>query len=183
MSDRVVGVVLAAGAGRRFGRPKAGVGHWLITAVEALREGGCAEVAVVLGAARVAPIPGVRTLVAPDWATGMSASVRAAVEHARGTGAGHLALHVVDTPDVGPDVVARVIEAARTCESGIARASFAGRPGHPVVIARRHWARLLPTLSGDRGAAEFLRTVAVRAVECGDLAGGRDIDDPADLDP
>ncbi|MBO0852640.1 MAG: nucleotidyltransferase family protein [Nocardia sp.] len=182
MSDRVIGVVLAAGAGRRFGRPKAGVRDWLPTAIDALRDGGCGQVVVVLGALRLDPIPGVTTVIAEDWAEGMSASVRVGISRAAEMDADYLALHVVDTPDVGANVVTRVI--ARACEdpAGIARASFGGRPGHPVVIARRHWAELLPTLSGDRGAAGYLRTAGVRMVECGDLAGGRDIDRPADLD-
>lgn len=182
MSDRVVGVVLAAGAGRRFGRPKATVGDWLTTAVNALRDGGCAEVVVVLGAAEVPPVPATTTVVTQEWAEGMSASVRTGIGAAQRLDGAYAALHVVDTPDVGADVVARVIERATADPSGIARASFAGRPGHPVVIARRHWADLLPTLSGDRGAAAYLRTVPVQTVECGDLATGRDIDEPGDLE-
>lgn len=57
MSDKQqhsdAGVVLAAGAGTRFGMPKvlADSGEWLVSAANALREGGCAEVVVVLGAA------------------------------------------------------------------------------------------------------------------------------------
>ncbi len=49
----VVGVLLAAGAGRRYGSPKvlAHGGAWLQAAVTALAEGGCAQVLVVLGAA------------------------------------------------------------------------------------------------------------------------------------
>jgi nicotine blue oxidoreductase len=182
MSERVVGVVLAAGAGRRFGRPKATVDNWLSTAVDALRGGGCAEVVVVLGAARVPPIPATTTVVAREWAEGMSASVRTGIGAAQRLDGAYVALHVVDTPDVGADVVARVIERAIADPSGIARASFAGRPGHPVVIARRHWAALLPTLFGDRGAAAYLRTVPTRTLECGDLATGRDIDEPGDLE-
>jgi hypothetical protein len=47
------GVVLAAGAGTRYGMPKvlAGNGGWLASAVAALSDGGCGDVVVVLGAA------------------------------------------------------------------------------------------------------------------------------------
>ena len=77
--------------------------------------------------------------------------------------------------DVGADVVARVLAAAGA--SGLARAVFDGRPGHPVVIARRFWPTLLETLHGDEGARAFLAgRDDVVAVECGDLATGRDID-------
>lgn len=82
---------------------------------------------------------------------------------------------LVDTPDIGGDVIARVAAAAG--ESGLARATYDGRPGHPVVIARRHWPELLRVVHGDEGAKPFLRgRTDVVAVECGDLATGADID-------
>ena len=54
-----VGIVLAAGAGRRFGMPKvlAEDGAWLRAAVAALDAGGCRPVYVVLGAAQVVMPP------------------------------------------------------------------------------------------------------------------------------
>lgn len=172
-----VGVLLAAGAGSRFGMPKvlAEQGKWLRGAVDALGRGGCADVVVVLGAAVVdVPAPA-RAVVAPDWADGLSASLRAGLTAAEG--AGYLVLHLVDTPDVGADVVARVLAAARSADSGLARATFGGRPGHPVVIAGRHVAALAATLRGDEGARTFLAGRAdVLAVECGDLATGTDVD-------
>ncbi|MCV7068588.1 NTP transferase domain-containing protein, partial [Mycolicibacterium farcinogenes] len=97
----VAGVVLAAGAGRRFGMPKvlAEDGAWLKQAVTALRDGGCDEVIVVLGAAVVDVPEPARAVVAERWADGMSASVRtglAAVGPAQ-----WIVLHTVDTPDIG----------------------------------------------------------------------------------
>ena len=63
--------------------------------------------------------------------------------------------------------------------SGLARAVFSGRPGHPVVLAREHWPELDAQLTGDSGAGPFLRARDdVIAVECGDLATGADIDTP-----
>ncbi len=176
---RIAGVVLAAGAGTRYGMPKAlaGQGAWLRTAVEALVDGGCDDVVVVLGAVVIdVPLPA-RAVVAVDWQTGMSASVRA------GLGAAGVAdvalLHLVDTPDVGADVVARVLSAVGASPSGLARATYRGRPGHPVAIAQRHWAALSATLRGDEGARAFLKDRDdVIAVECGDLASGIDIDAP-----
>ncbi|MGE4364995.1 MAG: nucleotidyltransferase family protein, partial [Mycolicibacterium sp.] len=71
----------------------------------------------------------------------------------------------------------RVLAAARTSTSGLARAYYDGRPGHPVVIARRHWPALLDGLAGDVGAGPFLAgRDDVVAVECADLGSGRDID-------
>lgn len=173
-----MGVVLAAGAGTRYGAPKvlAADGYWLAAAVGAVRDGGCDDVVVVLGAAVVdLPAPA-RAVIADDWATGLAASVRAGLAAAPPE-AGWVVLHTVDTPDIGASVVERVLAAARASSSGIARAVFDGRPGHPVVLARRHWQQVAATATGDRGAGPFLRARGdVVAVECGDLASGLDID-------
>ncbi len=177
---RAAGVLLAAGAGTRYGMPKvlAAQGQWLSLAVAALSGGGCDDVVVVLGAAVVEVPEPARAVIAADWADGMSASVRVGLT-ALGQDVGHAVLHLVDTPDVGAEVVARVLGAARSSDSGLARAVFDGRPGHPVVLARRHWPALIATLHGDHGAREFLRARSdVVAVECADLATGADIDEP-----
>jgi nicotine blue oxidoreductase len=173
----VAGVLLAAGAGSRFGGPKvlADQGEWLRRGLAALVDGGCDDVIVVLGAAVVSVPPPARAVVAVDWAAGMSASVRAGLDAIADADFAVLAL--VDTPDVGADVVDRVLAAARATTSGLARAVYHGEPGHPVVIAREHWPELVATLHGDEGARRFLagrHDVAV--VECSDLASGHDVD-------
>ena len=175
-STTVAGVLLAAGAGTRYGMPKvlADDGDWLRACVSALADGGCGDVVVVLGAAVVdVPAPA-RAVVAPDWADGLSASVRAGL---RAVEADYAVEHTVDTPDVGADVVRRVLAAARSSASGLARARYGDRPGHPVVIVRRHWPDLLDGLRGDQGARGFLvgRTDVI-VVDCADLASGADID-------
>ncbi len=178
--DSIAGVVLAAGAGNRYGMPKvlADGGAWLRAAVGALHDGGCVDVAVVLGAAVTGvevPSPA-RAVIAHDWADGVSASVRAGLL-ALGDDIAYAVLTTVDTPDVGAAAVARVVAAAH--RSGLARARYGSRPGHPVVIARRHWPALLEVLAGDEGAGPFLRSRAdVVAVDCGDLGSGRDVDEP-----
>ncbi|HTX94035.1 MAG TPA: NTP transferase domain-containing protein [Mycobacterium sp.] len=175
---RSVGVLLAAGAGRRYGKPKVLVDGWLETAVGALREGGCADVVVVLGAAQVATPPGTTAVTAPQWRDGLSASVRTGLAAADRMRADYAVLHVIDTPDIGPAVVARVLARAAASASGLARAYFGDRPGHPVVIARRHWPEVQAHLSGDQGAGAYLRTRHdVEIVDCADLAGGHDIDE------
>lgn len=172
----VVGLLLAAGAGTRYGMPKvlAAEGEWLRAAVTALADGGCDDVLVVLGAAIVEVPPPARTVVAADWETGMSASLRAGL--AAADAADTVAIHLVDTPDVTAGVVRRVLDAAS--DTGLARATFRGRPGHPVVVAARHRPGLLAALGGDEGARAFLagRNDLV-AVECGDLASGVDVDE------
>ncbi|MDJ0395871.1 nucleotidyltransferase family protein [Rhodococcus sp. G-MC3] len=177
MSEDVIGVLLAAGAGSRYGSPKvlAHGGEWLAVAVRALLDGGCTEVLVVLGAADAVMPAGARALHAGEWATGMSASLNVGLA-AAGDSA-FAVVHVVDTPDVGADVVRAVLSAARDSASGIARAVFAGSPGHPVVFAREHWKEVMATSTGDKGARDFLRARSdVVAVECSELATGVDHD-------
>ena len=175
-SGTAAGVLLAAGAGTRYGMPKvcAENGRWLRACVAALKDGGCDDVVVVLGAAIVdVPAPA-RAVLAQDWADGLSASVRAGIA---AVDAQYAVLHAVDTPDVGADAIRRVLDAARSSASGLARAHYHGRPGHPVVIAREHWPELLAALRGDEGARPFLSgRKDVIAVDCADLASGQDID-------
>jgi len=179
MAERAAGVVLAAGAGTRFGMPKvlAEGGRWLRSAVLALEGGGCDDVVVVLGAAVVdVPAPA-RPVLAADWAEGMSASLRAGISALESDSADYAVLMTVDTPDIGAAVVRRVLSAARGCPSGVARAGYGRRPGHPVVIARLHWPALVASLRGDEGARSFLASrTDVAWVDCADLATGIDID-------
>jgi nicotine blue oxidoreductase len=172
------GVLLAAGAGVRYGMPKvrAEGGAWLRLGVSALHRGGCGDVLVVLGAAVMEVPAPARAVIAEDWAHGVSASVRAGVLAVR-EDAEFVVLTTVDTPDVGAAAVRRVLAAARSSDSGLARARYGDRPGHPVVIARRHWPQLLDALTGDAGAGPFLRARAdVVVVDCADLGTGNDID-------
>ncbi|BCI91728.1 hypothetical protein NIIDMKKI_69340 [Mycobacterium kansasii] len=124
---------------------------WLEAALDALAGGGCTEVVVVLGAAQVTVPPGVTAITAADWQQGLSASVRAGLAQADRMYADYAVLHVVDTPDVDASVVARVVNRALASRSGLARAYFGERPGHPVVIARGHWPAVLGAISGTEG--------------------------------
>jgi CTP:molybdopterin cytidylyltransferase MocA len=175
-SESAAGVLLAAGAGTRYGMPKvlAEGGEWLRACVTALADGGCDDVVVVLGAAVVdVPAPA-RAVVAEDWAQGLSASVRAGVN---AVDASYAVIHTVDTPDIGAEVVRRVLAAARSSTSGLARARYGTRPGHPVVVARPHWAAFAASATGDEGGRVFLQgRDDVVIVDCADLATGRDID-------
>ena len=185
----VAGLLLAAGAGRRFGGPKALATDpdgtsWLVRSVGVLRAGGCDAVVVVLGAdadraaTLLAAVPVDRVVVADDWAEGMGASLRAGLAALDGHSDADAALvHLVDLPDVGPEVVARML-AGDTGPQALARASYGGVPGHPVLLGRDHWRAVAATAAGDRGARDHLAATPHALVECGDLASGGDRDTP-----
>ncbi|MGS2807119.1 nucleotidyltransferase family protein [Nocardia sp. MW-W600-9] len=180
------GVVLAAGAGTRYGKPKALAenGAWLRAAITALRDGGCAPVIVALGATGPDPAalelpPGTEWRWVADWATGLAATVRAGLRAAAEADTRYVAFLPVDTPDVGADVVARVLAAARASESGLARAVFSDTPGHPAVIENKHWDAISAVAVGDVGAGSYLgASQDMVCVTCDDLATGNDRDFP-----
>jgi CTP:molybdopterin cytidylyltransferase MocA len=179
------GLLLAAGAGRRMGRPKALVEGWLVRAVESLAE--CDDVVVVLGAAadearRLLDAHQVTIVVAPDWEEGMGASLRTGLRQLQHGGASRCVVTLVDLPDVTAPVVRRLLERPGD-EDVLARATYEGRPGHPVLLGRAHWAGVIDAAVGDRGARDYLESHDVEAVECGDLASGRDVDRPTGGQP
>jgi CTP:molybdopterin cytidylyltransferase MocA len=190
------GLVLAAGAGERMGGPKALVPHpeggaLLTHALTVLRVAGCAPVLAVLGAdassASALAVDADAVVVAEDWATGQAASLRAGLAALQGTDARCVVVLLVDLPDVSASVVARVLarvvaEAQRPAQV-LARAVYHGTPGHPVVLGRDHWAGVMASSTGDRGARDWLATHEHLRIECGDLATGHDVDTPDDLAP
>jgi len=182
--SRIVGLVLAAGSGSRLGTPKALVelaGERLVDrAVRTLRDGGCADVTVVLGAAQV-EVAGARVVHNPDWTTGMGSSLRVGLA-ALPDDADAVVISLVDQPLIGPDVVARLI-AAHNGGATVAVATYAGKRRNPALFARSTWADAAASAVGDQGARAYFATHpdTVTAVACDDLGDPVDIDTPADL--
>ena len=173
------GLLLAAGAGRRMGTPKALVKDWLARGIDVLAEAGCSPVVVVLGAAEVkarALLHGRTVIVAAvaDWSVGLSASLRTGIM-ALPADTPAVVVTLVDLPDVGATVVRRVLEKGAGPAS-LTRATYHRRPGHPVVLGRAHWPGILAAARGDVGARGYLERHLPVLVECADLASGRDID-------
>ena len=185
MRTAVAGVLLAAGEGSRFGRPKALVelnGQTLAErGVNLLRAGGADPVLVVTGAAEI-QVSGTLTVHNEAWRTGMGSSLRAALQALTSTDVGAAVVALADQPLIGPDAVARLIAAYRAGAS-VAVAGYYGQPRNPVLLAREHWPEVIALASGDTGARPFLhaRPDLVTLVECGDTGRPDDIDTPADL--
>jgi CTP:molybdopterin cytidylyltransferase MocA len=184
----VIGLVLAAGGGRRYGMPKALVeyrGRPLVRhAVDVAVAGGCTQTVVVVGAeaARVrATAPDLTFVDNLEWASGMASSLRVGLTAVTGTAATAALVLLVDMPGVTPEAVRRV--AAQTGPDALVMGGYGGRRGHPVLLGRDHWARVAASATGDHGARDYLRAhaAAVRVVDVGDVADDVDVDTPEAL--
>lgn len=191
----MLGVVLAAGEGRRFGGPKAPFefeGERLVDrAVRVLREGGCDPVIVVLGA-WVGEVPDAQVVVNSDWSEGMGSSLRAGLMSAgAGSGVESAVVTLVDLPGLTPAAVRRLIDRGGESASGamergagsgggagLAAATYHGVRGHPVVFGREHWAAVIEAAHADVGARDYLAAHRgdLTLVEVGDIASGDDLD-------
>ena len=154
--------------------------------VRLLADGGCSPVLVVVGAAaeRVRPLcDGARVVEAPDWATGMAASLRAGLAAAEGmVDVGACVVALVDQPSVTPAAVER-LRAAHRDGARAAVATYAGRPRNPVLLDRSVWAEVAAAAAGDEGARPWLRAhpELVVHVDCSDVGSPEDLDTPQDL--
>lgn len=184
MTLTVAGLVLAAGAGRRFGQPKAVVelaGERLVDrAVRVLREGGCDAVYVVAGAIAL-DVPGATVVDNPQWETGMASSLRAGLA-ALPPGVDAVVISLVDQPGIGPEVVRRLITAASD-GAQVAVAAYDGLRRNPVLLTARWWTDAAELATRDIGARAFLdaRPDLVSIVESADVGDPRDVDRPDDL--
>ncbi len=171
---RVAAAVLAAGAGRRMGTPKAelvvGGARLVDRAVAAARAAGCDPVYAVLRGGAVAA--DAELVVNPDPERGMRSSLALAVDAAADADA--LAVLLVDLPGVGADAVRAVCSAWRPGRIAVGR--YAGRRAHPTVMAPALWRAALDLAGPDEGARRLLAERSELVDEV-DVPG-----DPADLD-
>ena len=183
----MAGLVLAAGAGRRYGQPKALVtyrGRLLVRrAAQTLAAAGCVPVLVVVGAEaqRVrAAAPDLAFTDNPGWASGMASSLRAGLAALRDGPAAAVVVLLVDMPGVSPEAVRRITAGATPAT--LAMGGYGERRGHPVVLGRDHWPAVAATATGDHGARGYLRAHhdRVRVVPVGDVAADFDLDTPED---
>jgi CTP:molybdopterin cytidylyltransferase MocA len=180
----VAGLLLAAGAGRRMGRPKALVeldGELLVCrGVRLLRDGGCDPLVVVLGAAADDVRPHVRdadVVVAADWDEGMGASLRAGLAALARTAAQACVVALVDQPLV----TAAAVRALVRTGGPAAVATYGGSPRNPVLLSRGVWPDVAAAAVGDTGARAWLRAHPELVVLVPCDGSSFDVDTPADL--
>jgi CTP:molybdopterin cytidylyltransferase MocA len=158
----IAAVVLAAGAGSRFGGPKQQL--LLPEVLTAVRSSSVDDVVVVAGAY---PIEVDATVVeCPEWERGPGASLRCGLE-ALPMKTEAAVVVLADGPDLHPASIDRVVEAWRAGAGEVAAASYGGIRGHPVLLARAAWP-LVP----DEGA----RALNPVLVACDDLGSPGDVD-------
>ncbi len=186
----VSAILLAAGAGSRFGGGKLLAGfegrplieHTLLM----LRDAPVDETVVVVGgdAARLREICepyGARIIENPDWASGQSTSVRAGLR-AMGRDVRAAVVLLADQPLVRAGAVERLV-AAFEGGAGVAVATYGGKRRNPVLFSRRVWPDLISELSGDEGARAVLRRrpELVVEVDCDGVGDPVDVDTEEDL--
>ena len=192
---RVVGILLAAGRGSRFGGDK------LIAPLSSSAPGAPAGTPLGVAAARnlVAALPdsiavvrpgdvglsrllgatGIRVVECPDADAGMGASLACGACAAADADGWVVAL--ADMPWIDPATIGKVADALRAGASIVAPA-LRGQRGHPVGFSRRHQAALA-ALTGDVGARGLLQRNAadLTVVDVDDPGICGDVDRPADL--
>jgi molybdenum cofactor cytidylyltransferase len=183
----ITGVVLAAGAGSRFGGTKqlVGVGGapLVLYAVDALRAGGAEEILVVTGhdaEAVEAVLPAdVRPVRNPDHRAGQATSLAAAL-HATAADSEGAVILLADQPGVTAQDVRGLILAFRATRAQIVRLRYADGPG-PALLSREIYGEA-GHLHGDTGARvlvashpEWVHEVPI------DRPAPVDVDTPDDL--
>ena len=179
------GLVLAAGAGTRFGEAPKQLAdlhgrpllQWAVDAQNGVAADVLHRIVVVLGAHASEIRPAIdfgraQVVVCPDWDRGQSWSLRRGLTELRGEE--RVVVTLGDAPLVTPEVIARF-----AAEPPGTRAVYGGRPGHPVVLGPAH-AAALAAHDDDQGARGLMR--GARTIEVGHLCCGRDVDTPEDLE-
>lgn len=187
--SEIAAVVLAAGRSRRMGGPnklllEVDGAPMVRHTVDAALAAGCTEVIVVTGhqdaliAAALAGRP-VRLVRNPDYADGLSTSLRAGLDAVRPTALGAI-ICLGDMPRIGPGHLRRLI-AAFDPDAGraIAVPTHRGKRGNPVLWSRAFFAAMR-LQQGDTGARALIgpHESQLVEVEMDDDAPLVDVDTP-----
>jgi CTP:molybdopterin cytidylyltransferase MocA len=155
-------------------------------AVATVRDGGCAPIVLVLGAAaaevraqaRLGDMSIVSIVENENWKTGMGSSLRVGLAELASTDADAAVVLLVDTPGVTAEAVRRI--AAKVGRDALVTATYGPRRGHPVLLGRDHWSGVSTLAVGDIGARAYFtaRSASVQTVPCEDVADDTDMDVP-----
>lgn len=160
----VSAILLAAGEGKRMGRPKLLMPFGRYTVLEQtidnLLSSNVDEVVVVLGARAgeikhvIADRP-VKVMINPDYHRGMSTSLIAGLKQVDGK-AQKVMVALADQPLIDGETYNRLIEASLGCDKGIVVPTYRTKRGNPVIFSIKYKSELLG-LEGDVGGREILK--------------------------
>jgi molybdenum cofactor cytidylyltransferase len=211
VAPRVVGLLLAAGRGRRFASASAaGAGATqgdasgadkLLARIGGLTVAGCALRALSAGCDAViavvrpdasealrAALHGARQVIADDADAGMGHSLAAAARAALEDAPDAVLVLPADMPFLDPATVRAIADAARAGPAQdrarriVVPMRADGRRGHPVAFGAAHLPELA-RLAGDRGARALLERHPSTPLALEDPGILRDVDTPSDLPP
>jgi molybdenum cofactor cytidylyltransferase len=180
-------VVLAAGAGTRFGGGKLHApfrgGRLVDAAIAAALAAPVAGVVVVVQPDnKTSPHrdPRVRRVECADWAEGMAASLRCGIAALPADAEG-VFVFLGDMPRIPPAILPALAEALGA-GAPAALPVCEGRDGHPVLFAAHLFPALL-SLSGDQGARGVIASLGAEVARIASVDTGvlLDVDTPADL--
>jgi molybdenum cofactor cytidylyltransferase len=187
MSDAPAGLILAAGAGRRFGGTKQLAdlhGRPLLEyAIEnMLAVSDLDPVIVVLGHAASSILERVdlgeaEVVIAEEWERGQASSLRRGV--AALWDADSVVVTLGDQPFITPALISGALEQLVDGYDAV-RAVYGGKPGHPVVFNRAVM-DAVGSIEGDVGARDLLRNFRVCEWEAGHLGDATDVDTREEL--
>ena len=184
-------VILAAGASTRFGSPKQLLvydGDPLVRrAAKAALAAGTSPVMVVLGAnasivaREISNLPGVRTIVNEHWQSGLASSLATGVRSLMETaGCDAVLVMLADQPGVDAKALKKLI-AAFDDKNRIIAASYLDTVGVPAIFGCEHADELM-RMTGDRGAAQWLRDHRAQVTTVPLPEAALDIDSPRDAE-
>lgn len=187
--SNIVGILLAAGMGSRFGGDKLlhPLRDGVAIAAHAARNllaAGLPVTAVVrpgdFPLAEMLEQEGCSVTVCQTAARGMGASLACAIAAERNAAGWVVAL--ADMPRIAPDTI-RAVAAALKDGATLAAPRYDGERGHPVGFSAALSGELL-ALDGDQGARALLEKhrAALRLIDCTDPGVRYDIDRKSDMD-
>ena len=184
-SSNTAAIIVGAGAGTRFGGPKAvatleGGRTFLDAIVEIARAAQLDPIVAVLPPGVAAPA-GVRVVVNAKPESEQIVSARLGLAQLTGAAVSSALLWPVDHPFVMLESVLAILDAAQRTGAQVVIPVHESRRGHPAFFHRDTWRELMTVPEGGARAVIHANPARVREVEVHDRGVLRDIDTRADL--